>query len=203
MWVSAILLGAGRARRMGRDNLSLPWGRETILQHCLLTLLRSRVEEIILVVSNRTGKSWDLLGENRVKVVFNDDPRKGMSQSIRCGIQSLNPRSEGILIALGDQPFLKVNTVNALLDAFREKKEKIIIPCYKGERGHPVIFPIRYREELLSLEGDEGGRAILERHAEAIHVVRVRSEGVIRDIDTWEDYRESLESSRGTTRKRT
>lgn len=189
MWISAILLGAGRSQRMGRNKLLLPWGKETILERCLGTLLRSKVEEIILVVNDRTWNHLKMEREERVKVICNPHPRKGMSYSIRCGMKALSPRSRGILIALGDQPFLKARTVNALLKAFEERRDKIIVPSFKGERGHPVIFPIRLREGLLKLKGDEGGRSILKRYREEVHEVRVRSDGVLQDIDTWEDYK--------------
>ncbi|MCX8118969.1 MAG: molybdenum cofactor cytidylyltransferase [Desulfobacterota bacterium] len=191
MGVSAILLGAGRSHRMGRDKLSLPWGRETIFQRCLRTLLRSEVEEVILVVNDRTRKQIDgnLWKEKKVRVALNPHPQKGMSSSIRCGVKSVSPRSKGILIALGDQPSLKSRTVRALVEAFETKQDKIIVPIFKGRRGHPVIFPMRFKGELLRLKGDEGGRSILKRYAAEVHEVKVRSAGVLQDIDTWEDYR--------------
>jgi molybdenum cofactor cytidylyltransferase len=186
--VSGILLGAGESKRMGRNKLSLPWGKRTIFEHCLRTLLRSDVREVIVVLSHRIGWMGDPWMDQRVKVVNNPYSKMGMSTSIRRGLQAIDPSSRGILIALGDQPLIKTRTINALIHAFVQGRGTIVIPSFRGKQGHPVIFHCRYLKELLKLRGDVGGRSIIEKHPEEVWLVRVKSEGVMKDIDTWEDY---------------
>src|SRR4030042_4710104 len=186
--ISAILLGAGKSKRMGEDKLSLPWGRETVLEHCFETLLRSKVQEVAVVLSLRKKGIKHLFLRPRVKIVMNPYSEKGMSTSIRRGIQMIHPNRQGILIALGDQPYLKTRTINALIHAFEKGREGIIIPSFQGRMGHPVIFHQKYRKELLNLKGDVGGRSIIERHLEDVRRVSVKSAGVVKDIDTWQDY---------------
>ncbi len=103
--VSAILLGAGQSKRMGVDKLSLPWRKKTIFQVCLGVLLRSDVHEVIAVVNERVRKLVAEWEDEKLKVVVNPDFRKGMSTSIQRGLKALSPESEGILFALGDQPY--------------------------------------------------------------------------------------------------
>ena len=194
--ISAILLGAGESKRMGRDKLSLPWGKQTMLEHCLRILLRSEVQEVILVISNLAQRKQNRCDHPKTKVVLNPRYREGMSTSIRKGLHVLNPRSEGILIALGDQPRLKTRTINRLIHAFALGKGKIVIPSFQKKMGHPVIFHRQYEGELKSLRGDVGGRSIIERHPQEVIKVRVRSEGVIRDIDTRKDYGRELKRRR-------
>jgi molybdenum cofactor cytidylyltransferase len=79
-----------------------------------------------------------------------------------------------------------------LIRAFDQGKEGIIIPSFQGRHGHPVIFHRRYKRELLNLKGDVGGRSIIERHPGDIRVVPIKSIGVVKDIDTWQDYRREL-----------
>jgi len=186
--ISAILLGAGESKRMGVDKLSLPWGRRTILEHCFETLLRSEVEELVVVLGIRNKEVKNLFQGRKVKIVINPHSKRDMSTSIRKGLQAIHPSSHGILIALGDQPFLKKRTINALISAFDQGKGGIVVPSFRGRRGHPVIFHKRYKKELLNLKGDVGGRSIIERHPEDVRVVHLRSEGVIMDVDTWQDY---------------
>jgi molybdenum cofactor cytidylyltransferase len=112
-----------------------------------------------------------------------------MSHSIRRGLQAIHPNSHGILIALGDQPFLKTRTINVLIRTFDQGRGGIIIPSFQGERGHPIIFDRIYKKELLDLKGDVGGRSIIERHPEDLRVVSIKSEGVVKDVDTWQDYK--------------
>jgi molybdenum cofactor cytidylyltransferase len=189
--ISAILLGAGKSKRMGFDKLSLPWGKKTVFERCLETLLRSRVQELVIVLSLRNKRLRNLLRGGNIKIVTNPRPRGGMSTSIRRGLQAIHPRSDGILIALGDQPFLKTRTINVLIRTFAQGKGRIIVPSFRGRRGHPVIFHKRYREELLNLKGDVGGKSVLERYPKDVIIVPVKSEGVVKDINTWQDYKKS------------
>ena len=190
--ISAILLGAGESKRMGTDKLSLPWGKETVLEHCLRILLRSEVQEVILVISNLAQWKQNRCNNPKIRVVLNPRYREGMSTSIRKGLQALDHRSQGVLIALGDQPRLKTRTINRLIHAFSLGKGKIVIPSFQKKMGHPVIFHRQYERELKGLKGDVGGRSIIERHPQEVIKVRVRSEGVIRDIDTRKDYGREL-----------
>jgi molybdenum cofactor cytidylyltransferase len=189
--ISAILLGAGESKRMGFDKLSLPWGKKTVFERCLQTLLRSQVQELVIVRSLRSKRVTGTYHGKKVKIVMNPRPTRGMSSSIREGVQAVRRGSNGILIALGDQPFLRTRTIDALIRAFGREKERIIVPAFRGRTGHPVIFHKAYRRELMNLKGDVGGRSIIERHREDVRVVRVRSIGVIKDVDTWRDYRSS------------
>ncbi|OGP76534.1 MAG: molybdenum cofactor cytidylyltransferase [Deltaproteobacteria bacterium RBG_16_49_23] len=194
--ISAILLGAGESKRMGKEKLSLPWGKKTIFEHCLRTLLRSRAGEVVVVLKGPMEEMTLRMRKKKVKVVFNRDYKKGMSASIRRGIRALDSKSNGILIGLGDQPFVKTQTINALIGAFKKGKGGIIVPSFKGRRGHPVIFHRRYEKELLRLRGDTGARRIMDRYPHDVWEVPVKSEGVIKDIDTWEDYRKELKIKR-------
>ena len=186
--ISAILLGAGESKRMGVDKLSLPGRRKTVLEHCFETLLQSEVQEIVVVLGNRNQRVKNRFQVGKTKVVVNPYSKRGMSTSIRKGLQAIHPGSAGILIALGDQPFLKTRTINALVRAFDRRENGIIIPSFRGRMGHPVIFHKRYRKELMNLRGDVGGRTVVDRHPEEVKVVPVKSEGVVKDVDTWQDY---------------
>jgi molybdenum cofactor cytidylyltransferase len=201
--ISAILLGAGESKRMKVNKLSLPWGRETVFGHCFNTLLRSRVGEVIVVLNKQKEgmksqfEKRSASATKKVKVTFNPYYKRGMSTSIHKGLQVMDPRSEGILISLGDQPFLKTRTINALLRAFHQRKGKIVVPSFEGTKGHPVIFHRKYEKELLKLRGDTGGKPILVKYSKQVRVIPVRSEGVIRDIDTREEYRKASRVRRG------
>jgi molybdenum cofactor cytidylyltransferase len=196
--ISAILLGAGESKRMGMKKLFLPWRKKTILEHCFDTLLRSKIKEVIIVLSDLSKdirnqiEKRSAFERKRVKVTMNPDYKRGMSTSIRRGLRFVDSRSQGILVALGDQPFLKTRTINALVRAFRQGEGEIVVPSFRGMKGHPVIFHRKYKKELLKLKGDMGGRSILRRYPKRIKMIPVRSEGVLRDIDTWQEYKNGL-----------
>ena len=194
--ISAILLGAGESKRMGVNKLSLPWGKRTVFEHCLHTLLRSKVDEVIVVLNHPAKGIVPLIKDQKVKIVINPYYKRGMSASIRRGLRVIDPRSDGILIALGDQPFLKTRTINVLIHAFVQSKGAIIIPLYRGIQGHPVLFSRRFEKELLRIKGDVGAKSIIERYPQDAWIVPVRSEGVVKDIDIWKDYRKELKVKR-------
>jgi molybdenum cofactor cytidylyltransferase len=174
---------------MGVDKLSLPWGRKSVLGHCFETLLRSEVRELIVVLSTRNKGVRNQFPVEKAKTVTNRLSKTGMSSSIRKGLQQIDPRCRGILIALGDQPHLKTRTINALIRAFDQGKGTIIVPSFRGVRGNPVIFDRRFKKELSSLRGDVGGRSIVERYPKEVRMVPVKSIGVLKDVDTWAAYK--------------
>ncbi|MGQ9645615.1 MAG: molybdenum cofactor cytidylyltransferase [Thermodesulfobacteriota bacterium] len=200
--ISAILLAAGESKRMGVNKLLLPWGGKTVLEHCLDVLLRSNVGEVVIVLREPSNeirerlKKSSVLKNKMIKVVVNRQFKKGMSTSIQSGLRRVDPRSHGILIALGDQPLLQTRTVDALLRAFGRESGEIVVPAYRGRKGHPVIFHRRFRGELSKLRGEAGGRSVLDKYPGSVRFVRVKSEGVLRDIDTWKDYQNELEAMR-------
>ena len=153
--ISAILLGAGESKRMKVNKLSLSWGKETLFEHCFNVLLRSKTQEIIVILNpqnERMKRQFEKISASttkKVKLTFNPYYKRGMSTSIHQGVQVMDPRSEGILISLGDQPFLKTRTINVLLDAFHCGKGEIVVPSFRGKKGHPVIFHRKYHKELL------------------------------------------------------
>jgi molybdenum cofactor cytidylyltransferase len=173
---------------MGVDKLSLPLGRKTVLERSLDALLRSKVKEVIVVLGGRTKRLRGCLEGLKVKVIINPQYRKGMSTSIRRGLRAISPDSQGILIALGDQPFVKRRTIDALIDGFLRKKGGIVVPFFNGRKGHPVIFDRKYEKELMKLRGDAGGRTILEKYSYDVIEARTKSEGVVKDLDTWKEY---------------
>ncbi len=73
----------------------------------------------------------------------------------------------------------------------RTHKRHIIIPVYGGRRGSPVVFPARFREHLLALEGDTGGRAVIEQAPEMVRCIDMPDADAGIDIDTPEEYEDS------------
>ena len=183
--VSAILLAAGESKRMGEPKLLLPFGNSTVLEQAIDNLLNSRVGEVIVVVGDR---AQELIGNRPVKVAINPAYREGMSTSIVTGLNLIDDSTRAVMLALADQPLVDSQTINKLIEAFISHDKGIVIPAYKGRRGHPVIFSTKYKEELLGLVGDIGGRQIIEEHPEDVLELAVDSQGINVDIDTKDDY---------------
>jgi molybdenum cofactor cytidylyltransferase len=186
--ISAILLAAGQSKRMGKFKQLMPFENSTIVEQAIDNLLGSAVDEVIVVVGYMSEDVTKAIAAKPVKVVINPDYKQGMSTSIIAGLKSVHSRVQGVMLALGDQPLVNSQTINRLIKEFYNHDKGIAIPTYRGRRGHPIIFAIRYKEQLLGLSGDVGGRQITKDHPDDILEVAVDSEGVIADFDTKDDY---------------
>jgi len=193
--ISAIVLAAGESKRMGQNKLLLPWEGKTILECVLDALLTSRVDEVILVLGHEAKRIREKVPAQKIKIVINSDYKKGMSTSIRQGLRALNDKVKAFLIVLGDQPGISKEVYGRLIEAFQQARPKknIILPTYKGRRGHPVLFSVKYLKEATHLKGDVGCRQILADHPDDILAVEMDTDAILDDIDTPEEYEEYLE----------
>lgn len=192
--ISAILLAAGESKRLGGSKLLLPLGEKTILETAVDHLLDSQAAEVIVVVGHKADEMKKILEARPVKVVFNSLYRNGMSTSIAQGLEAVGEKASGVLIALADQPHIEGSVVNQLIEKFLNGSRGIICPIYQGVQGHPVIFSMKYKGELLKLQGDTGGREIMNRHRDDVLEVAIPSPYILTDIDTQDDYRLYLKS---------
>ena len=186
--VTAVLLAAGQAKRMGTDKLALPFKGHTVLEETLARLTKAPLDEIIVVT--RPGGPWQHLARpGRIKVVVNEHFKKGQATSLVCGLKAVSPATQGVLFALGDQPEVSEAVYNKLLSAYLHRLKKVTLPLYCGQRGNPVIFDRTLWPELFSLSGDVGGRMIIGTLDENdLCTVPVEDPAVIFDLDTPQDY---------------
>ena len=91
---------------------------------------------------------------------------------------------------VADQPLINQKDIEKLIRVFRENKDFIVIPKYKEKRGNPVIYPSLYKEEILRLEGDKGGKSII-KSSNKIKYVEVE-EDTLFDIDNKDDFNKLL-----------
>jgi len=187
--ISAILLAAGESKRMGELKQLMPFGQNTtIVEQAIDSLLSSAVSEVIVVVGYRAEEVIKSIVGKPVKIAINPNYRQGMSTSIIAGLNLVDSRAQAVMLTLGDQPLINSQTINRLIEEFHNHNRGITIPTYQGRRGHPIIFAIKYKEKLLELKGDIGGRQIVKDHPDDILEVAVNAGGIITDIDTISDY---------------
>ncbi|TSA48520.1 MAG: molybdenum cofactor cytidylyltransferase [Deltaproteobacteria bacterium] len=192
--ISAILLAAGESKRMGRPKQMLAWQGKTLLRHVLENLIHSNADEIILVLGHEAEAIRKSLTEFQIKIVINPDYQQGMASSLRQGLLAMNPTSEAFLVLLADQPGIGPEIMNHMIREFQQANPKrgIVRPVYRGLRGHPVLISVRYLQEALQLRGDVGARQILMNHPEDILEIDVDQDGILKDIDTPEEYQKYM-----------
>ncbi|HYD97558.1 MAG TPA: nucleotidyltransferase family protein [Noviherbaspirillum sp.] len=128
-----------------------------------------------------------LLGRD-ANFICNPDGGSGLGSTIACGVKA-TPEADGWLVALGDMPFIRADTILRVARRL-EDGAALVFPAYKGKRGHPVGFSRRFYRDLLALDGDAGARRILDAHPDACIATDVDDAGVLRDVDLPSDLHE-------------
>ncbi|MEO5861989.1 MAG: nucleotidyltransferase family protein [Burkholderiales bacterium] len=185
--ITGILLAAGAGKRFGGGKLQqlLPDG----LAICVASVrnLAAAVNQVIAVVRPGDEATRALLGaERNLQIVVCERAEQGMGHSLAAAVAA-SPIDANWVIALGDMPLIKPDTIRAVAAAI-EQGAPFAMPVYKGRRGHPVGIHSRFRAALLTLEGDAGARAIIAKHEPQIHLIETKDPGVLVDVDTVSDY---------------
>lgn len=185
--VTAILLAAGLSTRMGDFKQLLPFRGKTIVETCVDTILASTADNLVVVVGHRATEVEATLSGSPLRIVCNDDYALGMSTSVVAGVRAAGD-ADAVLVCLCDQPQLPVAVFDAVLDAYRRTRAPIVVPSIAGDTGHPVVFDMSLRDEILGVDPSQGLRSVTYAHRGEVLRVPVDTVGVLDDIDTPDDY---------------
>lgn len=176
----------------------LPWGAGTVVEQIVSTLLAAGIRDVVVVTGHRQEAVESTLATYPVRCVFNSSYTSGeMLSSLQAGLRATPADQTGALVALADQPQLRRDVVERVAEAFTASGEQaIVVPSYQLRRGHPIVLPRWVWPEVLGLEPGATLRAVINRHAGAIHYLLVDTPSVLADMDTPEQYRDAL--SQGT-----
>jgi molybdenum cofactor cytidylyltransferase len=188
MRISAIILAAGVSSRMGQAKQLLPLGGSTVLAKTIENVRLAAIDELLVVLGASAETIRHQLPPEALKFVLNPDYQEGMATSLRVGLAAVQEHSNAALIVLGDQPFIRPQTLNQIIEEYRRTRAQIIIPTHRGNRGNPVLLDRSVFSEVMALEGDIGCRAIFTHHLEDIVKIEVEDEGILLDLDRPEDY---------------
>jgi molybdenum cofactor cytidylyltransferase len=183
--VSAIVLAAGKSRRMGCCKQLLPLGDRPVIVHCLTSIISAGISEIIVVVGAQAESISDAVAHLPVTIVSNLDTDSDMTASLRAGMQAVSCTAAGVIVALADHPLVAPATYQSLVRRHCDEREKILIPTFNGVRGHPTLFPYRL---LNQLPAGRTLRDISHAFPELVDLIEMADGGVALDMDTWEDY---------------
>jgi molybdenum cofactor cytidylyltransferase len=183
--IAAVLLAAGAGKRFGGDKLLHPLDDGVaIAAHAARNLL-AVLPDVVAVVRWGDFPLYEMLEEEGCRVTMFQGAARGMGASLAHGVGEARS-ADGWIIALADMPRVPTGLIREIALAL-EKGASIVAPVHGGERGHPVGFSAKLREELLALDGDTGARAVLQRHAADVRTIECSDSGVLLDVDRRED----------------
>lgn len=183
--VAAILLAAGESRRFGdEDKLAQRYRGKPLVAHAARILASFPFARHIAVVSSAPRADIP----PRFTQICNPDPARGLGASLALGVgEALQGEGSPIsacLVMLGDMPLVPASHIQALLDVFDPEYPLSRVATQLAERTIvPAIFGAGHFPALMSLDGDEGARALL-RGAPGVPC----DPALLRDFDRPEDF---------------
>lgn len=197
MKVSLIYMASGFGKRYGTNKLITEFQGEPLYLHGLLSLQKAaklleedKIQCKLFLISQYErvlSGSFDRVPE--AERIFNEDSDQGITASLKLGTEVSRKDTDAFLYFVADQPCMRGETIAEFVRGFLKSGKGIGCVCAKGHRGSPNLFSRKYKKELLALEGDQGGRQIMQKHPEDIWMMEV-DERELRDIDQPSDLRQ-------------
>jgi molybdenum cofactor cytidylyltransferase len=191
--IAAIVLAGGLSRRMGQSKPLLPWGKQTVIEAIARRLLPLRLSDVVVVTGHRSTDVKAALKGTGARTVHNRRFASGeMLSSLQTGLDALDDGVSACMVFLGDQPQISARLVHQIMTAYAEGKGGIVAPSYMNRRGHPILIDRRYWPEILDLSDGSAPREVINAHSDDIAYVLTDDDGILRDMDTPEEYQAAL-----------
>lgn len=178
--VEGIILAAGFSKRAKTHKMTLSLKGKTLLENCIEGMYNI-CSRIIVVGGYKIENILPIINKYpKAELVFNENFEKGMYSSVKKGL--MHVKGESFFLTPGDYPVIHSNVYESMLDTDGE----IIIPTYKGEKGHPVFMKSHLIKEICTNTKYSNLREFI--NAKGFTTVKVQDRGILMDVDTMEDY---------------
>ncbi len=182
--MGAVILAAGASRRYGSPKQLAMVDGQTLLEHAIGAAAVADLSPIVAVVPVWLSRPANL-DNPRLHWIRNPFPERGMSLSLRLGLEAIADEVSAVVILLGDQPRVPPETVHALLAARGDRP--IVASESDGVLAPPLLLERTHFRLVEELSGDIGLRQLLRQRPELVTSVTVQ--GQPPDVDTPDDLR--------------
>lgn len=186
--ISIIILAAGASRRMGLPKQLLPLGDKPLVWQTACQACHSKADQVLVVTGAYASQVEAALCGIPLKIVYNPSWAEGQAESVKAGVNALEQQSKAAIFLPADQPFVTAELLNRLIEAYNAGQASMIAPVYNNCRSTPVLFDLKWREEILSLTGDHGARKLLDTFPGEVTYIPVDEECLLMDADTPAEY---------------
>lgn len=205
-FISIIVLAAGESSRMGEPKQTLPWHGMPLLRYQIEQAGRTGASEVIVVLGNDAEEFRRLIPTRldgpRLVIIKNPDWHVGKTTSVKAGVQAADPRATAVVPWASDSPRTTA-ILDELMTAHVEGGKLVSYPWHQGKEGHPGVFSMELRDEILAIsEETRGLRAVAERASSRVLRVEFEDPLSIVNMNTHEDYERALELTGQTAPER-
>jgi len=184
--IGSIILAAGKSTRMGFPKLMLRAGKQTFLEK-IMDAHHQITDEICIVVGDQPDEVFTKLSADGFIVRRNPSPEMGPLSSIQIGLAALDGVS-AVIIHPVDHPEVSPETISRLKKGHLSQPACLLIPCFAGKRGHPVLFPSKFFPDLRKAPLDIGARYVVHKNPGSTMLVGVNDPGILINVNTPSDY---------------
>jgi molybdenum cofactor cytidylyltransferase len=185
--IAAVVLGAGRSRRMAPHNKLLVTDKsgKTMIARVVDNALSSKARPVMVVTGHQAEQVEHVLGGRPVRYVHAADYAEGLSASLKAGIAAVPPECAAAIVCLGDMPLVTGRMIDRLLSMYNPDEGRLIVlPTFRGKQGNPMLWDKRFFPEILGITGDSGARFLVGKHTGSVCEVEMADDAVLRDFDT-------------------
>mgnify|MGYP001301867134 CR=1 FL=1 len=181
--ISAILLAAGKSKRMNGENKLIKNFKGTpLIKYAVENILNSSIDELLVILGYQNEIVEKTIDKNnKIKIILNKSFESGMASSIKTGLNHLSQQTEYFFICLADMPMINSNIYNQIIKYKNENE--IIVPTYKNLQGNPILFSISMKEKIKNIEGDIGAKKIIDMNKDKILFYETNDLSVIKDFN--------------------
>lgn len=187
--IGAVILAAGYSSRMGAFKPGLHIGDETVISRLVGSFRAAGISDIVVVSGHNRQELLSIINGLEVTESYNENYPKGMFTSIQAGVQKTDKALRGFFLIPVDCPLLEAETIDLLVSNIRDDSS-FVVPCYRGKKGHPLYIPMKYRDEILSCDGNGGLKAITDKYDDQMIRIETGRESTVMDMDTPAAYEE-------------
>ena len=194
--LGVVVLAAGSGRRFGGAKILALLDERPMLQHVVDTAAETGTDALIVVLGSDADVAELIVEWGGAIRVRNPEPEQGLASSLQVGIAAaaaVEPPLDGVFVALGDQPRVRIATFRALARAASSQAgppRPMVVPRYADEPAgvaNPALLLRAAWPLVASLQGDHGMGPVIASHPELVLVVPLA--GANPDVDTPEDLR--------------
>jgi molybdenum cofactor cytidylyltransferase len=183
--VAAIVLAAGKSSRMGTNKLLADLGGKPMIRRTVEAVAASSADRVIVVTGRDADAVAGALTGLPIETIHNADFAQGLSTSLKRGLAAVPDDADAVLVCLGDMPRVTPAAINRLIAAFSPAEHRsIAVPVFGAERGNPVLWGRQHFAALAALEGDRGGRGLIDQRTDELVEIAMGDDGVLVDADT-------------------
>ncbi len=184
--ICAVVFAAGFSARLGQNKLLIKINKKTVIERSIEPFIDPSIDKVFVVVGFEKERIETALQGKEVEIIYNPNYIECMSASLKTSLPFV-VHYDGIFFQLGDRPFTDKAIIKKMIYAFYNQSARIVVPIYKGKKGHPVLIRLKdYLEDIERINGDKGLREIIDKYHRDVVFIE-GNEGIILGVDTRED----------------